>query len=81
MHGVAIAHKLAEQRHLKRPEREINDDGNTALDMLARFPAGMHRKAHHSHDAPPHWPVSGLAKTTRIPFPGRRFRGVHLVGT
>ena len=43
--------------------------------MLTRFPAGTHHKARRLHDAPPHWPVSGLAKTTRIPFPDNRFRG------
>lgn len=47
---------------------------NTALDMLTRFPAGTHHKAHRLHDAPPHWPVSGLAKTTRVPFPDKRLR-------
>jgi len=46
------------------------------MDMLTRFPAGTHHKAHRLHDAPPHWPVSGLAKTTRVPFPDNRFREV-----
>src|SRR5437868_9226328 len=52
------------------PERDTCHRENTAPAMLTRFPAGTHHKARRSHGAPPRWPVSGLAKTTRVPFPG-----------
>ncbi len=42
----------------------------TATTALICFPAGLHRMARRSHEAPPCRPVSGLAETTRVPFPG-----------
>lgn len=42
----------------------------TGTTVLTCFPAGLHRMARRLHEAPPRWPVSGLAETTRVPFPG-----------
>jgi hypothetical protein len=38
--------------------------------VRASFPAGTHLTAHRSRSVPPCWPVSGLAETVCVPFPG-----------
>ncbi|CAN5438683.1 hypothetical protein BH11PSE9_BH11PSE9_05940 [soil metagenome] len=62
----------AKQHPAKPPGLSIHEPSweTAAPTVLARFPAGTHLKAHRLRDAPPRWPVSGLAETTRVPFPG-----------
>ena len=45
-------------------------DGDQCANAPGRFPAARRNKASRLNGAPPGWPVSGLAETTRVTFPG-----------